>query len=256
MQNLSARFRRRERVIGYWSVLDAPVAVEWLSTVGYDYIAVDAQHGLLGYSGMLADLMAVDAGAQKTGTVGLVRVRANTPADIGVALDAGASGVIVPMINSAEEAKAAVASAMYPPFGERSFGPMRSRLRIGPEPAVANANVAVLVMIETARGLDHLPEIAAVPGISGLYVGPSDLALGLGASHPKDPAVADDFERALVQVRDVASEVGIAAVIHTPDGRTAHRRLAQGFTGVTIASDLTHLEAAARNHLTIASATE
>ena len=131
----AARLRSRERILGYWSAMDCPVATEWIAHVGWDYVALDLQHGIIGYSGMVAGLTAIDAAR---GPVGLVRVEANDPTPIGRALDAGAAGVIVPLINTAGEAAAAVASATYPPDGIRSYGPMRSQLRIGPVPADAN----------------------------------------------------------------------------------------------------------------------
>ncbi len=128
-QEFAARIRGRERILGYWSVIDSPISTEWIAHVGWDYIALDMQHGLIGYSGMVAGLTAIDSSPS---TVGMVRVEANNPTPIGRALDAGAVGVIVPLINNAEEAAAAVAAAKYPPFGIRSYGPMRSQLRIGP----------------------------------------------------------------------------------------------------------------------------
>ena len=107
------RMRDRERIVGYWSVLDAPVVLERLGRVGYDYVAIDGQHGLLGYSGILAGLLAIDAGAAAggTGTVGLVRVESKDPAVIGQALDAGAHGVIVPLVNRPDDAAQADAAA-------------------------------------------------------------------------------------------------------------------------------------------------
>lgn len=254
MSTFTERLHARDRIIGYWSVLDAPVVLERLGRIGYDYVAIDGQHGLLGYSGILSGLMAIDAGAAAggSGTVGLVRVAANDASVIGQALDAGAHGVIVPLVNTADDAAKAVAAARYAPRGMRSYGPMRSQLRIGPTPAEADAATCVLVMIETTDGLANVEEIAAVPGISGLYVGPSDLSLALGASRPGDPAIASSFASALDRIRAAADRNGIAAVIHTPDGTTARQRLEEGFTGVTVASDLVHLEQAAAGHLDLA----
>ncbi|MGK9220399.1 MULTISPECIES: HpcH/HpaI aldolase family protein [unclassified Microbacterium] len=253
-EQFARRMKDREQIVGYWSVLDAPVVLERLGRLGYDYVAIDGQHGLLGYSGILAGLMAIDAGAAAgaTGTVGIVRVQSKDPAVIGQALDAGAHGVIVPLVNVPDDAVQAVAAATYPPSGVRSYGPMRSQLRIGPTPVEADAAVVVLAMIETAEGLENVERIAAVPGLSGLYVGPSDLALALGARMPGDPLIADRFAEALGRIRAAADAHGLPVLIHTPDGETARRRLAEGFTGVTIASDLVHLEAAARRHLEIA----
>ncbi|KXF54292.1 aldolase [Rhodococcus sp. SC4] len=245
-QEFAARLRGRERIVGYWSVIDSPVSTEWLAHVGWDYIALDLQHGLIGYSGMVAGLTAIDASGS---TVGMIRVESNDPTPIGRALDAGAAGVIVPLVNTAEEAARAVAAATYPPAGVRSYGPMRSQLRIGPNPADANHDTVVVVMIETPQGLANVEEICAVPGLDGVYVGPSDLRLAVGGAHPNDPSVDDEFEAALVRVREAAAAAGIAAGIHTPDGAVAARRLAEGYTFATVASDLTHLKAASAAHL-------
>ncbi|HYJ54431.1 MAG TPA: aldolase/citrate lyase family protein [Mycobacterium sp.] len=242
----AARLRRRERILGYWSVIDCPVSTEWLAHIGWDYIALDLQHGLIGYSGMVAGLTAIDAAG---GPVGLVRVEANNPTAIGRALDAGAAGVIVPLVNTADEARHAVAAATYPPNGIRSYGPMRSQLRIGPIPASADRDTVVLVMIETPQGLANVEEICAVPGLDGIYVGPSDLRLAVGGTHSADPAVDDQFEAALVRARQAAAAAGIAAAIHTPDGAVAAQRLAEGYTAATVASDLVHLKLASAAHL-------
>src|SRR4051812_27105328 len=146
------RLRARETLVGYWVGLDAPPATERIARLGYDYVVLDGQHGLLGQSGVLSGLMAIDAGARR---VGLVRVEANDPVPIGRALDAGAAGVIVPLVDDGEQAVAAVAAARYAPDGVRSFGPMRSGLRVGPDAAAANVQTVVIVMIETAAGLEN-----------------------------------------------------------------------------------------------------
>ena len=245
------KIRARERAVGYWCVLDAPVATERIARLGYDYVALDAQHGLLGYSGLLNGLMAIDA---SQGAVGLVRVDSNNATSIGRALDAGAAGIIVPLVDTAEDAAAAVAAAKYPPLGRRSYGPMRSALRVGPIPADANASTLVFAMIETPEGLANVKEICATPGLDGIYVGPSDLSLAVGGAFPNDPAIQAEFDEALAVIADAAAAAGIAAGIHTAAGPIAAQRLRQGYTFVSIASDLTHLELAAKAHLDAATA--
>jgi 4-hydroxy-2-oxoheptanedioate aldolase len=237
------RLRSREPVLGYWSALGAPAATERIARLGYDYVCLDGQHGYLGYGEMLGALLAVDAAA--TGTVGLVRVEANDITPIGRALDAGAHGVIVPLVDTAADAAAAVASVRYPPLGRRSFAGNRSGLR----PPEANARNVVIAMIETPGALSEVDAICATPGLDGVYVGPSDLSLAVGGEFPMDPAVAEEFEEAVTRVREAARQAGIAAGIHTTNGTTAARRLSEGFTFASIASDLTHLEQAARDHL-------
>jgi 4-hydroxy-2-oxoheptanedioate aldolase len=249
--NFAARIHNGETVIGYWVVTDNPVGTERLARAGYDYVALDAQHGLIGYQGMLTGLLAIDASSS---AAGVVRVEANNATPIGKALDAGARAVIVPLINTAEDAAAAVAATRYPPEGIRSYGPMRSGLRMGPTPADANADVLVFAMIETPEGLARVEEIAATSGLDGLYIGPSDLTLALGGTTSTDPGVAAEFEAALERIRTACDANGIVPGIHTPSGATAKQRIAQGFRFVSVASDLTHLEATAQAHL--AAATE
>jgi 4-hydroxy-2-oxoheptanedioate aldolase len=245
----AAKVRGREIVVGYWVVLDSPASTERLAGLGYDYVSLDAQHGLFGYSGMVAGLTAIDAAGR---AVGMVRVEANDVTPIGRALDAGAAGVIVPMINSAEDAAKAVAATRYPPGGIRSYGPMRSMLRIGPTPAEANEAVVVLAMIETPQGLANVEAIATTPGLDGLYIGPSDLTIAVGGAGPTDPSVADTFEAALVRIRRACEDNGIAAGLHTGSGEQAAKRISEGFTLLTVAGDITHLEAVAQAHLVAA----
>jgi 4-hydroxy-2-oxoheptanedioate aldolase len=245
------RLRARESVVGYWVGLDAPPATERIARLGYDYVCLDGQHGYLGYAGLLGSLMAIDAAGV---SAGIVRVEANDITPIGRALDAGACGVIVPLIETAADAADAVASVRYPPLGRRSFASNRSALRVGAKPAAANAVNVVIAMIETPGALSELDAICATPGLDGVYVGPSDLSLAVGGAFPFDPAVASEFEAAVTAVREAAREAGIAAGIHTPDGATAARRLAEGFTFASVASDLSHLEHAARTHLDAARA--
>lgn len=243
------RARRHELVVGYWIVLDSPVSTERVALSGYDYVAVDMQHGLMGYSGMLGNLTAIDAAH---GPASIVRVEANTPPAIGKALDAGARGVIVPLVDTAEDAERAVAAARYPGRGARSYGPMRSGLRIGPTPAEADASVLVLCMIETPGGLENVDQILAVEGVDGVYIGPSDLALAIGARFPGDPAAQSAFDAAIERVLGAAQTARKIAAVHTASGAIARQRIDQGFTFITVASELTHLEAAARSHLATA----
>jgi 4-hydroxy-2-oxoheptanedioate aldolase len=256
-QEFADRIRSREKLVGYWVTLDVPPATERIARLGYDYVVLDGQHGLISTTGLLHGLLAIDAGAAigSGRTVGLVRVEANDPTPIGRALDTGAAGVIVPLIDTAEDVAAAVRAAKYPPVGVRSFGPLRASLRIDQVPAEANAQTVVLAMIETPLGLKNVAEICATPGLDGVYVGPSDLGLSLGARFPGDPEIEGPFEEALELIARTAREAGIAAGIHTFDGESAQARLAQGYTFATVSSDLSHLEAVAATHLETARGT-
>lgn len=245
------RVREREPLVGYWLLADSPVMTERLARGGYDYLCLDQQHGLMGYHGIRDGLMAIDAGGVlgPRPTVGLVRTAANDLRCIGQALDAGAAGVIVPMIDDAEAARAAVRNAKYPPLGCRSYGPMRAELRRGPDLGVVNDTTLVAVMIETAAGLDHVEEIAAVPGVDALYVGPYDLTLAVGGADPDDPAAVEARDAALKRILRAAHDEGKAVGIHADDGGTAAARLALGFDFVSIEGDLVHLEQIAQSHL-------
>jgi 2-keto-3-deoxy-L-rhamnonate aldolase RhmA len=250
-KTFATRLRSKEKLVGYWAVMGTPVAMERVARVGYDYICFDQQHGLMGYQDIRDGLMAVDAGSTlgPVPTIGLVRAAANDITWIGHALDAGAAGIIVPLVDSAEDAARAVANTKYPPLGRRSFGPMRSQLRIGPVPAEVNEATVVAAMIETPEGLANVEAIAATPGLDALYVGPSDLCIAVGGRFPGDPEVREVFDAALERVLAAAAAAGIAAGIHTASGAEASARLDQGFDFASVSSDLVHLEQAAADHL-------
>jgi 4-hydroxy-2-oxoheptanedioate aldolase len=158
---------------GTWLSLADPVAAELIGKAGFDWVIADAQHGGITFDKLLTVLQALDLG----GTPALVRVGWVDPPQIMRALDLGALGVVVPMVSTAEQARAAAEACRYPPDGNRSFGPVRaSHLSAGgggPDPLC-------LVMIETAEGIANVDAIAATPGVDGLFVGPVDLALALG----------------------------------------------------------------------------
>ncbi|HVW44314.1 MAG TPA: aldolase/citrate lyase family protein [Amycolatopsis sp.] len=209
-----------------------PHTAETLALAGFDYLYLDQQHS----AGGLASPVEMLRATARTGTTPLVRVAANDPVLIGRALDAGAEGVIVPMVESAEDARRAAAAAHYPPEGMRSWGPTRSAFGLGPDPATVNREVLCLVMIETAAGVAKAGEIAAVPGVHGVYVGPGDLAVSLGLP----PAEGPRHERHRAAVRDICDAcqaAGIAAGI-TGDPRA---EVARGFRMVTAGSDIAFL---------------
>jgi 4-hydroxy-2-oxoheptanedioate aldolase len=169
--------------------------------------------------------------------VPLVRVPWLDPGIVMKMLDAGAYGVICPMINSAEEARRLVAACRYPPDGQRSFGPIRALLYAGADYAThANDTVLSLAMIETRDGLDNLEEIAAVEGLDGFYVGPSDLSLALGCTPKLDQEEAPVVE-AIDRIVRVAKENGKAAGIHNMTPEYALKMIDKGYSFVTIGSD-------------------
>lgn len=234
------RVRAREPLVGYWLLADSPVMAERLARLGYDYLCLDQQHGLMGYHGIRDGLMAIDAGGVlgPRSTVGLVRGAANDLHCIGQALDAGAAGVIVPMIDDAAAAREMVRNAKYPPLGRRSYGPMRAELRREPDLALVNDTTLVAAMIETAGGLENVDEIAAVEGVDALYIGPYDLTIAVGGGHPDDPSAQAAHDGALQRILRAGHDAGKAVGIHADDGATAAARLALGFDFISIEGDL------------------
>jgi len=226
---------------GLWSVVPGPFGVEILARTGVDYVCVDQQHGLIGYDAMVPMLQAVDAG----GSAPITRVLSGDPYGIMKSLDAGAWGVIVPLVNSAEDAQSAVAACRYPPKGMRSYGPVRVGGVVGSsDPGVLDREALCLVMVETRDALERVDEIAAPPGLDGIYVGPSDLALSLGLP-PTLEVREDEHVDAVERIREACAANGIAASIHAPSGEWAKKHAEAGFDMVTVATDASLLGEAA-----------
>ena len=147
---------------------------------------------------------------------------------------AGALDVIFPLINTSEDAKRAVDATKYPPIGARSYGPIRSRFTVGADPVVANGEIRCLVQIETREAVANLPEILAVPGIDGTYIGPADLALTHGFNLGERN---DQIDLIIEQIRVSTNDAGLMSCIHTTSGSSAKRYLEMGFSMVSIGSD-------------------
>lgn len=227
---------------GWLSVANA-VTAEVMGSVGFDYLCVDMQHGAADYS----DALGMFQSLQSSSSVPIARVPWNEPGIIGRVLDAGALGVIVPMVNSVNEAAAAVAACRYPPAGSRSWGPMRAaRLHAGYSPASANEGVAVIPMIETAQAVEALEDILDIPGIDAVYVGPADLSISYGLP----PASDNDgpFLAALDRIVTVCNAREVVPGIHTTPA-LAQRRRDQGFRMITVTSDAIALASGAKSML-------
>ena len=228
-----AAWRAGQQTIGGWLSLANTHTAEMMAHAGFDWLCIDLQHGPLDYADLLHMLPAIST----TDTTPLVRVAANTPDQIMKVLDAGAMGVIVPMINSRSEAMAAVSACGYPPLGSRSFGPLRAALSHGGDYAAqANDQIACIVMVETRDGLENLEEIVTTPGLGGVYIGPADLALALGL-----PAKGDTDDPvhlgSVTNIFDACQHHGVPVGIHTSGLDFSRRRLAAGFNFVTLGSD-------------------
>ncbi|WP_420996561.1 HpcH/HpaI aldolase family protein [Cupriavidus sp. 30B13] len=235
-----------QAVVNGWLSIPSSFAAETMAHQGWDSLTVDLQHGVLDYRDALALFTAVST----TDTVPVVRVPWNEPGILMKVLDAGAYGVICPMINTREDAERFVAATHYPPLGSRSFGPIRGLLYGGADyPERANETIVTFAMIETRQGLDNLDEILSVPGLDAVYIGPSDLSLALGCRPTFDdvePPVADAIAHVLARAR----AHGVVAGIHNGAPEAALRRVEQGFRFVTVGSDARLMAAGARQVVT------
>lgn len=216
-----------------WLAVPNGFSAETMAHQGWDSLTVDLQHGVVDYQAAVTMMTAI----LTTQTVPVVRVPWLDPGHLMKSLDAGAYGVICPMVNTAEDAANLVAWTRYPPMGTRSFGPLRGLLYGGPDyPEKANETVVVLAMIETQAGLDNLEDILATPGLDGVYVGPSDLSLALGCRptfDDVDPPVAE----AIALIVAKAKEHGKVAGIHNGTTGAALKRIGMGYQFLTISSD-------------------
>src|SRR5262245_65940096 len=181
MNKLKARLKSGKAAVNAWLAIPSAFSAEVMAQCGWDSVTVDMQHGVQDYQSMVQCFQAMD----RYPITPLVRVPWNEPGIVGKVLDGGAWGVICPMVNTPAEAKALVSYSLYPPKGKRYNGPIRAGAYGAATPYQASANDEVLIipMIETQEAIDNIDAILDVPGVSGIYGGPSDLALALGL-HP------------------------------------------------------------------------
>lgn len=250
---LKEKWAAGQGTINGWLSINSAFVAEIMAEQGYDSVTIDMQHGAVGYEGALGMLQAMRA----SGVVPLVRVPWNEPGIIMKALDAGAYGIICPMVNSAADAARLVSYMRYPPFGQRSFGPTRATFAAGGGYAAqANSEILCLAMIETAEAMDNLSEIVATPGLDGVYIGPADLTLGVanGALPPgfdrEEPQMLD----AIHKIRKAASDADIRACIHCGTPEYAARAIGWGFNMATLSNDVRLLASQANATVTTARA--
>ncbi len=227
------KWRTGEPSLGIWSNLPDIHLAELVARSGVDWVCFDLQHGLMDYSHLLHLLPAI-SGFPITP---IVRVAANHSEQIGKALDAGAEGVIVPMVNTVDEAEAAIDACCYPPLGRRSCGPMRPAMLHGMEYlAEANAEIACLAMMETEDGLRNVDDIAAVEGLDGLFIGPMDLCYGLGLT----PGDFDNprFTEAVDAIVTACRKNSIAVGMFGYSPAMAHEMLEKGIDFVSAGTDI------------------
>jgi len=241
----------RPAVSGWLSIGDS-YSAEIVGHSGVDCVTIDLQHAMSDISDMIPMLQAISA----THATPFVRVPSNDPATIMKALDAGSYGLICPLVNSADEARAFVSASSYPPLGTRSFGPARGLLYGGPDYAAhANDTLVRLAMIETCEGLAAVDAICAVEGLDGIFIGPGDLGINLGKGadmDPTDPEVCAAFDQCL----SAAKAAGKHAGLFCPNGAVARKRADEGFDFVVLGSDAILLKAALAAELSVFSGKE
>ncbi|WP_088278389.1 HpcH/HpaI aldolase/citrate lyase family protein [Ideonella sp. A 288] len=229
-----------------WLAIPDSFSAEVMAHQGWDTLTIDMQHGVIDYAAMVRMLQAIST----TATVPIVRVPWLEPGIIMKSLDAGAYGVICPMVNTREEAQRFVSYTSYAPRGSRSFGPVRASMYGGADyPSAANDTIVRFAMIETAQALDNLDAILSVEGLDAIYIGPSDLSLSLGC-RPVFDDVDPKAAQAMDHIVERAIAHGVRAGVHNGRADVALARIAKGFRFVTVGSDARLLAAGSQSLLT------
>lgn len=242
--SLKRALQARELTVGSWLQLASPAAAEILANVGYEWLGLDCEHT----SADASTVENVCRAVYGRGPSLMVRVAHCDTMEIRQALDVGANGVIVPLVETAEQARHAVAAAKYPPDGIRGycFGRMNDwGVSFEDYAREANANVAVVVMIESRRGVENVDEIAAVPGVDALFIGPYDLSGSYGVAGRLDHPAVMNGRRAVLEAADKA---GISAGLHLVRAteESYNRAVSDGFTFICLDGDIIFLDKAAR----------
>ena len=242
---LRTLWQEGKAAVNGWLAIPNSFATEVMAHQGWDTLTIDLQHGVVDYPAMVTMLQAIST----TPTVPVVRVPWLEPGIIMKSLDAGAYGIICPMVNTREEAQKLVAYTHYAPRGTRSFGPVRALYYGGPDyPEKANDTIVSFAMIETAQALDNLDAILSVEGLDAIYIGPSDLSLALGCK-PQFDDVEPKVAEAIAHILARAQAHGVQAGIHNGRPDVARARIAQGFSFVTVSADARILAAGSQQIL-------
>jgi 4-hydroxy-2-oxoheptanedioate aldolase len=244
---LKSIWARGDAVVNGWLSIPSAFSAEVMAHQGFDSLTIDMQHGVIDYQVAVTMLQ----GISTTGAMPMARVPWNDPARLMKILDAGAYGVICPMVNTRAEAEALVRACKYPPRGYRSWGPVRASIYAGADYGDhANEDIVVMPMIETAEAMKNLDEILSVPGVDGVYVGPSDLSLALGLKPRLDQTDAPVVE-AQQKIAEACKRHGVVAGIHNSTATYALKMIAQGYQFVTLASDSRHMAMKAAEEIAV-----
>lgn len=240
---LKQKLNAGEAVVSGWLSIPSSYSAEIVARQGFDCVNVDLQHGMIAFDAAVSMLQAIST----TDAIPIARVGKIEPAIIMKLLDAGAYGIICPMISTVEDAKLFVRSCRYPPIGERSHGPARGILYGGADyPQQANKEILTIGMIETCEGLENVNDIAAVEGLDMLFIGPNDLSLALGKRPMSEP---DDLEvvAAIAKIREAASAAGKPCGMFCSSPAAAVQRIKEGFQLVVPGHDASMLTKMAKS---------
>lgn len=228
-----AKWREGKATVGAWLSIPSSYSAEIMAHQGFDWVCVDMQHGMIDYNDAAQMFTAIST----TDSTPFVRVPWNDSSIIMKVLDAGAYGVVIPLINTRADAEQAVAACRYPPDGIRSNGANRALLYAGNDyVAQANREIACIPMIETKQAIDNLEDILSVPGVDAVYVGPSDLSFALGLPPRMDSDVPLHVET-VARILAACKKHGVAAGIHTGGAPFSAAKIKEGFQMVTLTGD-------------------
>jgi 2-keto-3-deoxy-L-rhamnonate aldolase RhmA len=234
----------RDVVVGTWLQISNATAAEVLANAGFDWIAIDIEHTDIDISSLTHLLRAMYG----RGVAPIARVTRNDTLEIRRALDVGAAGVLVPFVNSADEARRAVAAAKYPPLGVRGFSFSRANnwgVEFEAEAQSANESTSVMVMIESRGGVERIGEIVAVPGVDAAFIGPYDLSGSYGIpGQTQDPRVQEACRSVIAACEAAHKSVGLLIV--RPTSAALQRAVADGYTLLCVGTDTVFLDQGAR----------
>ena len=239
-------FQKGNAVVNGWLQIPNSFTAELMANQNWDSLTLDMQHGVIDYPNAVGMLQAIST----TDVVPMARVNWNEPGQIMKILDAGAYGIICPMVSNKLEAENFVKACLYPPNGYRSYGPIRGLVYGGGDYAdKANEEILKFAMIETKESLDNLDDIMKTPGLDGIYIGPADLSLAIGEKPSFDKAEGDPVYEVIMKILDHAKKNNIIAGIQNGQPEYAEKMINKGFQLVTIGSDQRYMTAASKSAL-------
>ena len=236
-------FKSGKFAINGWLQIPNSFTAELMANQNWDSLTLDMQHGVIDYPNAVGMLQAISTSK----VVPMARVNWNEPGQIMKILDAGAYGIICPMVSNKTEAENFVKACMYPPNGYRSYGPIRGLVYGGPDYAdEANNEILKFAMIETKESLENLDDIMKTPGLDGIYIGPADLSLAIGQKPSFDKPEADPVYDVIMKILDHAKKNKLIAGIQNGQPEYAEKMIKKGFQLVTIGSDQRYMTAASK----------